>query len=335
MAYHSHTRTNIAGVIGASFQFGAQVCSLKRGETNVTLQGIQDVNFFYQHIIEVNLRYFLLFSVLDNSIFVIVIMNLLPIQYKSNESFPTTSLSSNSLSTFRKQQTLPNTTNKLMNQLLSWRKSRRSKVIVKSATSYNNVCVIMKSEQSSCRIFSENQRQHNSLTECFHSHTTFAPVVSFINKDEGLISMQLMDRIMINDNELYSMGLSTHPISSYNNSNNMSSALLSNVSIHTALEPPTPPVRNDSLYDSNIEAQQWFHGSIHRDNAVKMLENSPIGSFIVRYSTTKQSCYALSVRVPSDYHLTGIAHYLIIITQRKTFKIKVFIKFDDLFNTNL
>lgn len=255
-------------------------------------------------------------------------MNLLPIQNILTDNSATTSKSCNNFSSVRYHQTLPNTTNKLMNHLLSWRKSRRGKVILKSATSYNNVCVIMKSEQSSCRIFAESQRQHNSITECFHSHTSFTPAVSFINKGEGLISMQLMDRIMINDNELYSMSLSEHPISSISN-NHLSSA---SHSIHTALQPPTPPVRNDSLYENNIESQHWFHGSIHRESAIKMLENSPIGSFIVRYSTTKQSCYALSVRVPNDYHLTGIAHYLIIITSQNTFKIKVFFKFYQIYS---
>lgn len=43
---------------------------------------------------------------------------------------------------------------------------------------------------------------------------------------------------------------------------------------------------------------------------------------MVRESTTKSGCYALSLRVPREYHPRGIAHYLIIRTG-KGYKIKV------------
>ena len=53
-----------------------------------------------------------------------------------------------------------------------------------------------------------------------------------------------------------------------------------------------------------------------------MLKNETLGSFIVRESTTRSGCFALSLRVPSEFQSTGIAHYLILRTG-KGFKIKV------------
>lgn len=55
---------------------------------------------------------------------------------------------------------------------------------------------------------------------------------------------------------------------------------------------------------------------------MEVLSQEPIGAFIVRESTTKSGCYALSLRVPKEYHPRGIAHYLIIRTN-KGYKIKV------------
>ena len=43
---------------------------------------------------------------------------------------------------------------------------------------------------------------------------------------------------------------------------------------------------------------------------------------MVRESTTKHGCYALSLRVPRDFQVSGIAHYLILKTA-KGYKIKV------------
>ena len=53
-----------------------------------------------------------------------------------------------------------------------------------------------------------------------------------------------------------------------------------------------------------------------------MLNEEPEGAFLVRESTTKKGCFALSLRVPIQFQPTGIAHYLIMKTQRG-YKIKV------------
>merc|ERR1712071_464862 len=90
---------------------------------------------------------------------------------------------------------------------------------------------------------------------------------------------------------------------------------------------PTLPIRTDSLW-SNIEEEAllksapWFQAGIPREISLEILQQEPVGSFLVRHSTSKPGCYALSLRVPKDYQATAIAHYLIIQTNRG-FKIKV------------
>jgi hypothetical protein len=59
-----------------------------------------------------------------------------------------------------------------------------------------------------------------------------------------------------------------------------------------------------------------------REIALEVLNEEPEGAFLVRESTTKKGCFALSLRVPKEFQPTGIAHYLIMKTQRG-YKIKV------------
>lgn len=69
----------------------------------------------------------------------------------------------------------------------------------------------------------------------------------------------------------------------------------------------------------------WFQAGIPREIALEVLAEKPEGSFIVRESTTKPGCYALSLRVPPGKNPSGIAHYLILQTN-KGYKIKGFTK---------
>jgi len=69
----------------------------------------------------------------------------------------------------------------------------------------------------------------------------------------------------------------------------------------------------------------WFQAGIPREIALEVLRNEPIGSFIVRESTTKSGCFALSMRVPREFQPMGITHYLILRTGRG-YKIKGFTK---------
>ena len=60
----------------------------------------------------------------------------------------------------------------------------------------------------------------------------------------------------------------------------------------------------------------------YREIALEVLSHEPVGAFMVRESTSKPGCYALSLRVPRDFTVSGIAHYLIVKTN-KGYKIKV------------
>lgn len=94
--------------------------------------------------------------------------------------------------------------------------------------------------------------------------------------------------------------------------------------------PPPLPERTDSLNnkeEGELRTAPWFQAGIPREITLEVLGQEPVGSFMVRESTSKPGCYALSLRVPRDFQPTGIAHYLILRTN-KGFKIKVSVQFN-------
>lgn len=87
--------------------------------------------------------------------------------------------------------------------------------------------------------------------------------------------------------------------------------------------PPAVPIRNDSLslYEqSELKGASWFQAGIPREISLEVLSRQPPGAFLVRQSTTKPGCFALSLRVPPP--APKVAHYLILRTIRG-YKIKV------------
>ncbi|CAG0879903.1 unnamed protein product [Cyprideis torosa] len=90
--------------------------------------------------------------------------------------------------------------------------------------------------------------------------------------------------------------------------------------------------RESSLNASEYEAEflklaPWFQAGIPREVALEILRDEPFGTFIVRRSTTKLGCFALTVRVPPvSPHTSGIAHYLIVKTEKGRYAIKGFVK---------
>lgn len=93
--------------------------------------------------------------------------------------------------------------------------------------------------------------------------------------------------------------------------------------------PPPPPERTDSLNnrpeDGELKTAPWFQAGIPREITLEVLGQEPVGSFMVRESTSKPGCFALSLRVPHEFQPLGIAHYLILRTN-KGYKIKGFTK---------
>ncbi|XP_076266725.1 uncharacterized protein LOC143200210 [Rhynchophorus ferrugineus] len=90
---------------------------------------------------------------------------------------------------------------------------------------------------------------------------------------------------------------------------------------------PPPNIFNklESFTGDDLKLAPWYQEGIPREIALEILSQEPIGSFMVRRSTTKMGCYALSVRVPRSFQLSGIAHYLIMRTKRG-YRIKGFTK---------
>lgn len=89
--------------------------------------------------------------------------------------------------------------------------------------------------------------------------------------------------------------------------------------------PPPLPERTDSLNnkeEGELRMAPWFQAGIPREIALEILGQEPVGAFMVRESTSKPGCFALSLRVPRNFQPTGIAHYLIVRTN-KGYKIKV------------
>lgn len=70
----------------------------------------------------------------------------------------------------------------------------------------------------------------------------------------------------------------------------------------------------------------WFQPGIPREIALEVLAQEPLGSFLVRESTTRHGCFALTLRVPTSHHSSGIAHYLVLKNSRGLFKLKGFTK---------
>lgn len=94
-------------------------------------------------------------------------------------------------------------------------------------------------------------------------------------------------------------------------------------------EGPPLPVRTDSLHnieeEALLKAAPWYQAGIPREIALEILKEEPVGSFLVRKSTSKPGCFALSLRVPTSTSTTTTANYLILETGRG-FKIKGFTK---------
>ncbi|CAD7082326.1 unnamed protein product [Hermetia illucens] len=89
---------------------------------------------------------------------------------------------------------------------------------------------------------------------------------------------------------------------------------------------PSAPIRIDSLSPSEqheLKGAAWFQAGIPREISLEVLSRQSPGAFLVRQSSTKPGCFALSLRVPPP--APKVAHYLILKTPRG-YKIKGFTK---------
>lgn len=71
---------------------------------------------------------------------------------------------------------------------------------------------------------------------------------------------------------------------------------------------------------NELKGAAWFQAGIPREISLEVLARQSPGAFLVRQSSTKPGCFALSLRVPPP--APKVAHYLIMRTIRG-YKIKV------------
>uniref|UniRef100_A0A182T155 SH2 domain-containing protein n=1 Tax=Anopheles maculatus TaxID=74869 RepID=A0A182T155_9DIPT len=90
----------------------------------------------------------------------------------------------------------------------------------------------------------------------------------------------------------------------------------------------TPPKHADSLNSvsrgedsEELNRASWFQAGLPRELSLEVLTQQSPGAFLVRRSTTKHGCFALSLRVPPGPG-PKVVHYLIMKTERG-YKIKV------------
>ncbi|XP_058822144.1 EGFR adapter protein-like [Topomyia yanbarensis] len=79
----------------------------------------------------------------------------------------------------------------------------------------------------------------------------------------------------------------------------------------------------NSIEDNELDSASWFQAGLPREISFEVLTQRAPGAFLVRRSTTKQGCFALSLRVPPPG--PKVVHYLILKTERG-YKIKGFTK---------
>lgn len=223
-------------------------------------------------------------------------------------------------------------TNTLLNHFRSWQRSKKMKIFNSnnnknnhpSSSSFighlspiNNLCY------QSVSVNDFDQHCHPYLNNDFLTsiqsnarNKSNVPIVSFKNKGDGKIALNLDHEAIVNENQLYSMNIlpTYYSIDDRNQIRNYNS-------IHYA------PLSKESTMENNndrlLENEPWYYGHIDRDNAIKLIQNCPTGSFVVRNSFSNEGCYALTVRVPYDFNHNGISHYLILRTDEDKFKIKV------------
>ncbi|XP_058056677.1 EGFR adapter protein-like [Anopheles bellator] len=93
-------------------------------------------------------------------------------------------------------------------------------------------------------------------------------------------------------------------------------------SVAARLGDPTGAGSDDR--EEELDRAAWFQAGLPREVSLEVLTQQSPGAFLVRRSTTKHGCFALSLRVPPGPG-PKVVHYLIMKTERG-YKIKGFMK---------
>ncbi|XP_017489607.1 PREDICTED: tensin, partial [Rhagoletis zephyria] len=156
---------------------------------------------------------------------------------------------------------------------------------------------------------------------------------------QSLTAIPMLDTVNLNDNSEFNLKKRyLRETSSANSSpkifanrlraNTLSAAIRSNTTTNsytnTNIATGSDVVLDDDADEADLKDASWFQAGISRDIAVEVLNNKSPGAFLVRKSTSKPGCYALTLRVPSPPG-PKTANYIILRTTRG-FKIKGFRK---------
>lgn len=113
------------------------------------------------------------------------------------------------------------------------------------------------------------------------------------------------------------------PISNQHNFHNTKFPLTFFFTANSSPKIFAPSIRLDGLSlieQHELKGAPWFQAGLPREISLEVLSRQTPGAFLVRQSSTKPGCFALSLRVPPP--APKVAHYLILKTPRG-YKIKV------------
>ncbi|XP_011185374.1 EGFR adapter protein [Zeugodacus cucurbitae] len=152
---------------------------------------------------------------------------------------------------------------------------------------------------------------------------------------QSLTAIPMLDTVNLNDNSEFNLKKRyLRETSSANSSpkifanrlrnNTLSAALRSNTTSNSTTNTTTTADALDESEEADLKDASWFQAGISRDIAVEVLSSKSPGAFLVRKSTSKPGCFALTLRVPSPPG-PKTANYIILRTARG-YKIKGFRK---------
>ncbi|XP_030385829.1 dual specificity protein kinase splA [Scaptodrosophila lebanonensis] len=155
---------------------------------------------------------------------------------------------------------------------------------------------------------------------------------------QSLTAIPMLDNVNVNDNSEFNLKKrylrETSSANSspkifanrlrVNNATTLAAGRYNNPNTHSNSSGSINQPSNPEEEEAELKDACWYQAGISRDIAVEVLQSKSPGAFLVRKSTSKPGCYALTLRVPSPPG-PKIANYIILRTARG-YKIKGFRK---------
>ncbi|XP_037944355.1 uncharacterized protein LOC119677157 [Teleopsis dalmanni] len=146
---------------------------------------------------------------------------------------------------------------------------------------------------------------------------------------QSLTAIPMLDTLNLNDNSEFN--LKKRYLRETSSANSSPKIFANRLRMNAAVNTKNNVSTSSTTYTSGAEEEDtdlkdasWFQAGISRDIAEEVLSSKSPGAFLVRKSTSKPGCYALTLRVPSPPG-PKVANYIILRTTRG-YKIKGFRK---------